>query len=550
MDERRVCQVGSGGEVTAAWKDPLELRRSLGDLLGPSALAAEVPAAVAELVKVTLGRSEVTLDAKDARFTDPAWRDHPGYRRLGQSYRVWEQTLERLVTRTGSAGRDRQQRARFLADILSGALAPTNVLPGNPAALKRAFDTGGLSVARGVRNLVRDAVTNGGMPRMVDSRPFEVGRNLACTPGAVVYREEMFEVLQYTPSTPTVRSRPLVVIPPQLNRYYVLDLSPGRSVVEYAIAHGVQTFMVVWRNPRPEHGGWALDDYLKAMLRVIEVVQSISGSDDLNWFGLCAGGATSALLLGHLAEIGESPIKSATFLVTMLDSRCANMVGTLATPGVREVVGKDAAEGKIYGSRAVARNFAWMRPNDLVFRYVVNGWLLGNDPPSFDLLAWNDDATRITAAFERDSLDVLATDKATRPGEVTVLGTPIDLSRVDIDSFHVAGQKDHITTWRPCYLTSQLLGGNSEMVLTDSGHIQSFVNPPDESRYHYWTASAIDAEPDTWLAKATRNDGSWWPRWIEWLLARSGSETPSPSDLGNDLYPPGDAAPGRYVHEK
>jgi polyhydroxyalkanoate synthase subunit PhaC len=393
-------------------------------------------------------------------------------------------------------------------------------------------------------------ITNSGMPSMVDTRPFSVGQNLACTPGAVVYREEMFELLQYAPSTPTVRQRPLVMVPPQLNRHYVLDLAPGRSLVEYTVSHGIQTFMVVWRAPQREHGHWGLDEYLAAMLRALDVVRSITGAKDVSWFGLCAGGATSALLLGHLAAKGQTPIHSATFLVTMLDSRCPNMVGTLTTSRVREIVAKDAAAGKVYSAKAVARNFAWMRPNDLVYSYVVNDWLLGDDPPAFDILAWNDDATGITAALERDSLEVLATDKATRPGAITVLGTPIDLSKVDIDSFHIAGQKDHITTWRACYLTSQILGGTKEAVIADTGHIQTFVNPPGKSRYHYWTAPATEADPDAWLTKATKRDGSWWPQWVEWLLARSGEDKPAPTSAGNAEYPPGDAAPGRYVHQK
>lgn len=286
------------------------------------------------------------------------------------------------------------------------------------------------------------------------------------------------------------------------------------------------------------------------MRRVIDVVRAISGTDDVNWFGLCAGGATSALLLGHLASQGEQPIHSATFVVTMLDSRHPNMVGTLSTAQIRRIVDRDASRRRLYGNKAVGRNFAWMRPQDLAFDYVVRGWLLGDDPPAYDILAWNDDTTRITAAFERDSLEVLATDKITRPGEVTVLGSPLDLGQVNVDTFHIAGLKDHITTWRPCYLTSQVLGGDSEMVIADTGHIQTFVNPPDSPRYSYWTAPATEQDPDEWMSNATRHEGSWWPQWVQWLLDRSGEERPAPTDLGSPQYPPLEAAPGLYVHEK
>jgi polyhydroxyalkanoate synthase subunit PhaC len=540
-----------GGDISAAL-DPMQMGTALADLMNPAILATEAPRFAAELVKVGLGLSKLEF-GKDQRFADPAWRDNPLYRLIGQSYLAWEQSVGRLVGHQ-QGGWQRQERARYLANILTGGLSPTNFLFGNPAALKRVLETGGLSLAHGARNFSRDLLTNRGMPQMVDSRPFRLGKNLAVTPGAVVYREEMFELLQYMPSTTAVRERPLLFVPPEINKYYVLDLAPGRSVVEYAISQGMQTFMLVWRNPRPDkslgHGHWGMDQYLAAHVRAFDVVREITGAEDLNLVGLCAGGMTGALAQAHLATRSASPVRAATYLVTMIDGRQPNMVGTLATPQSESVLAREARKGTVIDRKTMAHNFAWMRPNDLVYSYLVNDWLLGNDAPAFDVLAWNEDATNLSAALALDTNELLTTEKVTVPGGVSFLGTPIDLSKVTSDAFLVAGLRDHITPWRPSYMTSQLLGGDTQMVIVNSGHIQSFVNPVGKSRYQYWWGPAGGADPDAWLAQAEVHDGSWWPRWSEWLLSRSGEEKPSPPGLGSDRYPPGDPAPGRYVREK
>ena len=385
---------------------------------------------------------------------------------------------------------------------------------------------------------------------MVNREPFPVGEKLACTPGAVVYRDEIFELLQYAPATPAVRSRPLLMVPPELNRYYILDLAPGRSVVEYLVQNGIQPFMIVWRNPRAElgHGRWGLDDYLAAQAKAAEVVKKITGSDTINWLGLCAGGITTALMLGYLAATGDASAGSATFIVTMLTNRCPNIIGMMDTEDSRQVLRRAAAEDQVLPARSVRTSFAWLRPNDLVFNYLVSGWLLGQDPPSFDVLAWNDDATAISARFALESTELLV-DAMERPDGVTVLGTPIDLAKVDCDSFHIAGYTDHITPWRAAYTSTQVLGGDKQMAVVKSGHIQSFVNPAAKSRYDYWEGPSAGDDPDQWLAGATEHHGSWWPQWIEWLIARSGPEKAPARALGNRKYPPLGPAPGTYVHE-
>ena len=542
------ASMAAGGGPPGRALDPLEMLQSAADLMNPVSAARQMPWLTGELVKVPLGRSGVSFAEGDRRFADVTWRDNPFFRLLGWNYRLFEEWTERMADAVNGPW-DRQARTRYLANITTAMLSPTNFFWTNPAALKRAFETGGLSVLRGGRNMLRD-LARGGMPQMVNREPFPVGEKLACTPGAVVYRDETFELLQYAPATPAVHSRPLLMVPPELNRYYVLDLAPGRSLVEYVVENGIQTFMIVWRNPRAElgHGRWGIDDYLAAQAQAAEVVKEITGSDTVNWLGLCAGGITTALMLGYMAAKGDASAGSATFIVTMLTNRCPNIIGMMDTGQSRNMLRKAAADGQVIPGRSVRTGFAWLRPNDLVFSYLVSGWLLGQDAPSFDVLAWNDDATAVSAKFALESTELLV-DAMARQGPITVLGTPVDLAKVDCDSFHIAGYTDHITPWRAAYTSTQVLGGDKELAVVKSGHIQSFVNPAATSRYDYWEGRPASGDPDEWLAGATEHHGSWWPQWLEWLTARSGPENSPSNSFGNRKYPPLGPAPGSYVHE-
>jgi poly[(R)-3-hydroxyalkanoate] polymerase subunit PhaC len=533
----------------AAAADPLGAFQPTADLLNPVAAARELRWLTGEMLKIALGLSGISFDQKDKRFSDATWQSNPFYHRIGQLHRLFEQWADRMVEAT-EGGWERRGRARNLADILTGALAPTNFLLTNPLALKRAFETGGMSLLRGGQHMLRD-LAGGGMPAMVDRKPFPVGEKVACTPGSVVFRDEMFELLQYTPMTPSVRGRPLLIVPPEINRHYVLDLAPGRSMVEYALEHGIQTFTIVWRNPRTElgHGRWGLDDYVAAHGRALDVVRKISRSAAVNLLGLCAGGITTALFLGYLAAKGDAHVSSATFVVTILANIYPNVVGTMDTAGSLEMIKRAAAAGQVIPGDTLRTGFAWLRPNDLVFNYLVSGWLLGEDPPAFDVLAWNYDATALSARLALESNELVVSCAAGQPGAVTVLGTPIDLGKVECDSFHVAGYTDHITPWRACYSTTQFLGGDKDLVVVKSGHIQSFVNPAKSTRYDYWAGPPADPEPDGWLAKATMHHGSWWPRWVEWIIPRSGAEKTAPKALGSKQHPPLAPAPGTYVHE-
>ena len=523
---------------------------ALAELAEPRAVTAEWVRAGAELVRIALGSSEIAPEA-DRRFADPAWQLNPLYRRWAQAYLLWRRVLEQLAAAVESGGDWRRaERARYAATLLAEATAPTNLLAGNPAALKRAFDTAGASLVHGATQLGHDLVRNRGLPAQVDRSGFVVGENLAATPGAVVHRDDMFELIQYGPATARVHERPLLMIPPQVNKHYFLDLAPGRSLVEYVVGCGIQYFTMVWRNPSPADGARGIDDYVGAQLRALEVVQDITRCDAVNLLGVCAGGLTAGLMLGHLAAAGDPRIvNSATFAISMLDARFPNPLGMLATQRFIRRIAADARAGRVYDRREIGRAFAWLRPHDLVFSYVINDWLMGEDPPSFDILAWNADGSDLPARFYADMLDIYVHNRAAEPFGVRVLGRPVDLARVRCDTFIVSGETDHITPWRCGYMTSQLLGGRSEVLVTTTGHIQTMVNPPGKPRARYWAGPAPGPDPDAWLAAATPRDGSWWPRYADWLVVRSGSDRDAPAALGSRRYPVLEPAPGRYVRE-
>ena len=538
----------SGATETAAGMLPLDMVNAIADLADPAAVAKEMPWLATEMTKIALGQSDISFDKRDKRFADEAWRSVPYFRTLGQSYRLFEMWMERMYQGVDGSWQNKA-RARFAADVIAAALSPTNYLGSNPEALKKAVETGGLSLMHGAQNMLHD-MARGGMPSMVDRKQFTVGKDIAATPGAVVCQDEMFELLQYTPTTPKVRSIPLLMIPPQINRHYIMDLAPGRSLVEFAVSQGIQVFMVVWRNPSSQRGDgkWGLDEYLAAEERANEVVKKITRSDKINLLGLCAGGITLSYVLAHLAAIGDESAGAATFVVTMLTGEKPNVVGMLDTSQARTMLDQSAGNEDIIPGTSLRSLFAMLRPNDLVFNYLVSGWLKGESPAPFDVLAWNDDATRTTAKFARDS-SKLAMEGWDGNGP-TLLGVKTDFSKITCDSYHVGGYTDHITAWRACYDTAHLVGGSdTEMTLIRSGHIQSVVYPADSDRYDRWYGPPTPTDPDEWLKTAPVEKGSWWRPWTEWLITRSGPEKTARATLGNRQYPPLAEAPGTYVFE-
>jgi polyhydroxyalkanoate synthase subunit PhaC len=549
-EDKPTKATGMMSEATeaAAGLLPMDMVNAIAELADPAAVAKEMPWLTEELTKIALGKSDISFEQRDQRFADEAWRTVPYFRILGQSYRLFEMWMNRMYESADGSWQDKA-RARFAADVITAALAPTNYLGTNPAALREAAETGGLSLVKGAQNMLKD-IARGGMPAMVDRRQFEVGKDLAATPGAVVYRDEMIELLQYTPVTAKVRAMPVVLVPPQINRHYIMDMSPGRSLAEWAVSQGIQVFMVVWRNPSSLRGDgkWGLDDYIAAAERAVGVVKKIARTDQVNMLGLCAGGITTSYVLAHLAAIGDDSVKSATFVVTMLIGDKPNVVGMMDTAEARKLLDQAAAAEEIIPGTALRSVFAMLRPNDLVYNYLVSGWLMGKSPTPFDILAWNDDATRVTARFALES-SRLAMEGWDGNGP-TLLGVKTDFTKITCDSYHVGGYTDHITAWRACYDTAHLVGGaDKEMTLIKSGHIQTVVYPADSTRYDRWYGRPTPTDPDEWLSTASVEKGSWWRPWTEWLNDRSGNERQARTTLGSREYPPLDPAPGTYVFE-
>jgi polyhydroxyalkanoate synthase subunit PhaC len=502
-----------------------------------------------ELFNIMLGRSEIEPDPADKRFSDPAWKENPFYRALMQGYLAWRSAMLDLVNEQTGNGADWKTPAqrRFAVTLLTEALAPTNTLLGNPAALKRAFDTAGLSLLKGLRNFVDDLAHNGGMPSQVDKRPFKVGKNLGVSPGAVVYRNELCELIQYTPSTREVYERPLLLVPPQINKYYIMDLAPKRSLTEYAVSRGVQFFTVSWRNPGPQLRDRGLADYISAIKELMGVVLNITGGPDLNLLAVCAGGITSSVLLGHLAETGERLVNAATLVVTMLDASEPSMTGMFATEEMARAACLRSRRRGVLEAAEMARLFAWLRPNDLVWNYWVNNYLLGKDPAPFDILYWNGDSTNLPAKLHADFLDILLRNSLVNADQLEVLGTPIDLRAVSSDMYILAGQTDHICAWQACHRAAGLFGGEVEFVLSSSGHVQSLVCPPDNFKARYFTNARRSNDADAWYQSAAPHQGSWWEHWTQWLGRRSGEKRSAPEEPGNAQYPALQPAPGSYV---
>jgi polyhydroxyalkanoate synthase len=516
-----------------------------------SKLLERLPRLGTELFNVLVGRSVIEPDQSDKRFTDPAWKENPIYRRLMQGYLAWRGTMMELVNEQTANGSDWKTPAqqRFAVSLLTEALAPTNVLFSNPAALKRAFDTGGLSLLKGLRNFADDLLHNGGMPSQVDKRPFKVGENIGASPGAVVYRHELCELIQYTPSTRQVYERPLLLVPPQINKYYIMDLAPKRSLTEYAVGRGIQFFTISWRNPGPEFRDRGLSDYISAIKEIIGVISNITGSPDVNLLGVCAGGITSSVLLGHLAAMGERLVNAATLVVTMLDSSEPSMTGMFATEEMARAACLRSRQRGVLDAASMARLFAWLRPNDLVWHYWVNNYLMGKEPAPFDILFWNGDSTNLPARLHADFLDILLRNALVHADQLKVLGTPINLPSVESDMYILAGQTDHICAWHACHRAARLFGGEVEFVLNSSGHVQSLVTPPDNFKAKYFTNPRPANDAETWYQSATQHKGSWWEHWTEWLGRRSGEKRPAPEEAGNAQYPPLQAAPGSYVFQ-
>ena len=499
---------------------------------------------------IARGTSERAPDRKDKRFKDPAWADNPFYKRGMQTYLAMQESLDEWVGDL-KLGEMEHARATFVMNMITDALAPTNALVTNPAAQKRAVETRGKSLIKGLQNAYEDLTKNGGMPSRVDKSPFVIGENVATTPGKVVWKNEMLELIQYTPVTEEVREIPFLNIPPQINKFYASDLDPITSVIQFLLRNQFQPFIISWRNPTKEHADWGMSEYVDSLIQCTEVIKQITGSDKINISGACSGGITTATFASLLAAAGDDRINSLTFQVCVLDpDERDSELSAMASERSLEIARRYSRRKGILKGDDLARMFAWMRPNDLVWNYVVNNYLMGEDPPPYNVLFWNDDSTNLPAQLHSDYLDFGLEKPFTNPGEVEIAGHMADLTQVDVDSFIVAGVTDHITPWKACYRTTKLIGSkNIEFVLSNSGHIQSLLNPPGNPKAKYFANPDLSGSADQWAAGAEEVAGSWWTRWAEWLHERGGDLKPAPDQNGSEQFPPLYDAPGKYVFD-
>lgn len=527
---------------TARWvaslaRQPRAVGRRLGGLGG-------------EARRIVAGTSTLSPERGDRRFRDVAWTENPFLKRLVQLYLAGGQTLDQLVDDADLDPRD-SKRVRFLLENIVEAVAPSNLPLVNPASAKAAIDTGGLSLVRGGKQLLKDLSSSPRIPEMVDSSGFGVGENIAATPGAVVFRNEVLELIQYQPQAEQVYDVPVLVVPPTINKFYAVDLAPGRSLMEFGVQQGRQLFVISWRNPDARHADWNFDTYVRAILDAVDAVQEITGSATTVLGGVCSGGILATITAAYLAATDQQDrLAGLCLAVTVIDNAGTGTVAALVDPRIAaKAKARSASKGYLDG-RALAEVFAWLRPGDLVWNYWVNNYLLGNRPPAMDLLFWNSDTTRMAAGLHADFVDMAVDNQLTQPGAVEVLGVPIDLRAITVDSYIVAGVTDHITPWESCYRTTQLLGGTTKFVLSTSGHVAAMVNPPGNPKATYRTNDENVDDSNTWLAGAETHQGTWWTDIGGWLDARCGELKPAPDRLGSAGLPPLADAPGTYVLEK
>ena len=541
---------GALGVVRRLRPDGATLRLAASLARRPQLLAGHAAGLATELSLIATGRSAVAPHRKDRRFADPAWSQNPLLKRVMQAYLATGQAAEDVLATADLDWRD-AERLKFVLSNLIAAAAPSNNPFISPAAVKAVIDTGGLSVARGLRALLTDLATAPRVPSMVEPSAFEVGKDLAVTAGSVVYRTEMFELLQYKAATEKVYKYPVLIVPPMINKFYITDLAPGRSMTEYLVGQGHQVFTISWRNPDYRHKDWGIDSYGGAVVEALEVVRAVSNAAKASICALCSGGIVSSMVAAHLYEIGQlDQVASLCLGVTVLDQARAGTAGAMIDEATATAaMAASEARGYLDG-RTLAEVFAWLRPDDLIWNYWINNYLQGKTPPAFDILYWNADTTRLPATLHHDFIQLALDNALVKPDAATMLGSPVDLSKVDTDAYVVAGIADHLCPWQSCYRTTQMLGGQVTFVLSTSGHIASMVNPPNNPKATFQVADENPTDPALWLATASTEGGSWWPHYSSWLATRSGGEKKSRAHAGNKRFAVLDPAPGTYVHDR
>ena len=487
--------------------------------------------------------------ANDKRFAADAWRADPRFYTLQRSYITYSNFLQQGLESAPLSESDKAQ-LRFMMRQVIDAISPANFFMTNPEAIQLALETKGQSLVKGAELFLQDAAK--GRISMSDEQAFEVGKNIAVTEGDVIYENQLMQVIQYKPLTAQVGQRPLVIIPPCINKFYILDLQPDNSMVRYLIEQGTTVFMLSWRNITPELGRLTWDDYLQqGVMQAIDVALDVAGVEQVNALGFCIGGALLTSAVSVMQEWDDNKVASMTLLTTMLDYSDTGEIGALVTE--QSVAAREQAIGKggVMPGKELAVTFSSLRANDLIWPYVVNSYLKGKEPPAFDLLYWNADATNLPGSmFTWYVRNTYLENKLRLPGETIQCGAPVDLSKITIPAYLYASREDHLVPWRTCFVSTQLLKTNTVFTLGASGHIAGVINPPAKNKRNYWIDGVLGGTADDWYASAQEVPGSWWPHWRDWLKTHAGPMVPAPSETGNERYRPTEAAPGRYVMQR
>ncbi len=501
-------------------------------------------------------RAPADTTPQDRRFANPLWTTHPFFNFIKQQYLIGAEAVQSTVgDLEGLAERERSRLEYFTKQIVD-MMAPTNFLATNPDALEQAIATDGMSLVQGLENLVADVEANDGelAVSLADRRAFRVGENLATTPGGVVFRNKMFELIQYSPSTDTVYETPLLIFPPWINKFYVLDLGARNSLIKWIVDQGFTLFVVSWVNPDAAYADTSMDDYIRdGYLAAFEAVQAISGQEQINVVGYCIAGTTLGLTLAHLQQQGQGPekplpVKSATFFTTLTDFSDPGEVGVFLENDFVDGIERQSATDGILSKTFMARTFSFLRSNELIWTPAIKSYMMGQTPPAFDLLYWNGDGTNLPAKMATQYLRDLCQDNGFSEGTYRVLGQPVRLSDVKLPLYAIACETDHIAHWRGSFNGIAQMGADDKtFILAQSGHIAGIVNPPTKDKYgHYTNAGPVAGKPEDWKTGAQFHSGSWWPRWGAWLAGRSGARIAAPA-LGGPNHTVLCAAPGTYV---
>ncbi|GAB1386490.1 class I poly(R)-hydroxyalkanoic acid synthase [Melaminivora sp.] len=493
-----------------------------------------------------------SVAGSDKRFAAEVWSGNPVAAYSAAMYQLQSRTLGALAEAVQADDKTRA-RIRFAVDQWLAAMAPSNFLAFNPEAQQKALETKGESLAQGLTNLLHDL--RQGHISMTDESVFEVGRNVATTEGAVVFENELFQLIEYKPLTAKVHERPFLMVPPCINKYYILDLQPTNSLIRYAVSQGQRTFVVSWRNPDESLAGKTWDDYIQdAVLKAIEVTREIAASQQINALGFCVGGTMLGNALAVLAARGEKPVASATFLTALLDFKDTGILDVFIDENFVRLREMQMGQGGLMKGQDMASTFSFLRPNDLVWNYVVGNYLKGEQPPPFDLLYWNSDSTNLPGPFYAWYLrNFYLENNLIQPGKLTVCGESLDLSQVKLPVYIYGSREDHIVPIGAAYASTQALPGKKRFVMGASGHIAGVINPPAANKRSHWVRDdgEFPAQLDDWLAGATQTPGSWWDDWAGWLKSHSGKQVAAPKAYGRgQSYQAIEPAPGRYVQQK